>query len=144
MRRYLRPIFLWMLILTLPVQGLAGALKSSCAMESNSTGHFQAASERCHDGVAAMASASVHAHEALSLGANTQCHPQHCGGDENQKHSSCSACSSCCIGACAPPSFGPVVPTIALFNHLYFLTSYPFTGFIPARLERPPRAHWLA
>ena len=66
-----------MLILTMPVQGLAGALKSVCAMDRGSTRQFQAVSEHCQDGVAMVGKAAGHAGEALHPGADAQCEPLH-------------------------------------------------------------------
>lgn len=125
------------------VQGLAGASKSTCAMDHVSGERFKAVSEHCQGGVAKVGKAAGHTGEALHPGIDAQCEHLHYSEDAHQKHLTCSACSDCYAGACAPPSYGPIPPMIAPFNHLYLFISSPFTGFIPAGLERPPRANAL-
>jgi hypothetical protein len=56
----------------------------------------------------------------------------------SHKHS-CSHCAGCTFGAFAPPSVAAFASTGAPSSDLLLPSSDPFTGFISARIERPPR-----
>jgi hypothetical protein len=137
MRRHVRIIVLWLLILVLPVQGIAAALRLSCDMAPHSNGQTTSeAADHCHDDDSG---GMIKAPGGTPDEASTGCEHDGCQGSPHPTNSSCSACSASCLGAAAPPSIAPVLPVFEVANNAYLLTSYPFLGYIPSRLERPPR-----
>jgi hypothetical protein len=84
MRRYLRTIFLWTLILAIPVQGLASALKSSCVMERSSTHHSQAVSEHGEEQAVVVAKSADVGNQAFVPGGSPPCHDENCDNDAHQ------------------------------------------------------------
>jgi hypothetical protein len=129
---------LWILIVSLPVQGIAAAITSPCTMAHTSSASPDATvMDDCdeHEMTMPMAKSKAQAH--ASADATDQDTP--CDSGSHQKHSSCRACSACYVGASAPPPFA-----IAGFPAEHFSTDYvspvsSFTGWIPSRIERPPR-----
>jgi hypothetical protein len=55
-------------------------------------------------------------------------------------HTKCAACASCCSGASAPPALPPILHTTSLVSSHYAIPEAEMTSFVPATLERPPRA----
>jgi hypothetical protein len=76
-----------------------------------------------------------HVHSAQSSSSDEGCEES---GNTHER-SSCGTCAGCSIGAYAPP---PVIAVTAIeepANRLQQFSSSPFSGHIPARIERPPR-----
>ena len=125
MKRAFNTFLLWLLIAALPLQGFAAALQASCGSSAHHTPADMVAPAQDHaqHDDAAMAGHGSAADDTTA----------------KHKHSSCSACATCCIGAIAPPSVtiasmsdGNVQPTLSSPSPLV-------TGFIPPGLERPPK-----
>jgi hypothetical protein len=138
MRPLVRILVLWILIASLPVQGIAAAIKFPCTMAHTSIASAGAeAMDDCDDPDMMMPSAQPTAQEHDSAVVAHQKMP--CDQDGHQKHSSCPACSACSVGASAPP---PVTAPNVLVEHFasdYLSPVYSFSGWIPSRIERPPR-----
>jgi len=140
MRSIVRIVMLWILIVSLPVQGIAAAITLPCTMahtSSSSVSPDATVVDDCdeHEMTMPMAQSKAAAH--ASTGTAHQDTP--CDNGSHQKHSSCRACSAGYVGASAPPPFA-----VAAFPAEQFATDYvspisSFTGWIPSRIERPPR-----
>lgn len=130
----IRLIVLWILIVSLPIQGIAASVRLPCTMA-----HGSAASQsigvrdNCDD--QAMMSAKV-SHNASTAAAHNDIP---CDQGSHQKHPSCSACSACCVGASAPPPLGMSFSPVEYFASDYISPNSSITGWIPSRIERPPR-----
>jgi hypothetical protein len=115
----LRSLFVWLLLLALPLQGLAAArmLPSVSAPAVTAAAQAAAPARRCHDLPAA------HAAKAA-------------GGDHQDKHRA--ACPGCCIAVAlvstplVPPAFAP--PSVAIPFRAAWVASVD-----PTLPERPPR-----
>jgi len=138
MRPFVRILMLWILIVSLPVQGIAAAITSPCTMvHSSSTSPDVTVMDDCDEHEMTMPMAESKAKANASADAAHQDTP--CDNGSHQKHSSCRACSAGYVGASAPPPFA-----VAAFPAEQFATDYvspisSFTGWIPSRIERPPR-----
>lgn len=142
MRSRLRSLFLCLLIVSLPVQGIAGVARSACGMAH----HPSTVDDVEPDIVLTVAMAGTamqdngHEHvDAAAQGSSSS--DGDCESDSLVGHepSSCDTCAGCGIGASAPP---PVLLVNAMeepANGLKQLSPSSFTGHIPARIERPPR-----
>jgi hypothetical protein len=62
-----------------------------------------------------------------------------CDQRAHQKHSSCGTCNACSVGASAPPPFPIASVPIEHFASNYTPSISSFSGWIPSRIERPPR-----
>jgi len=114
----LRSLFVWLLLLALPVQGVAAAARMLPSVAATTASHAAPAAQPCHD-MAAVADA------AKAADAH---HPD--------KHHG--ACADCCIAAAPVPT--PVVPPACAPPSV----AIPFrAGHVPsvdpALPERPPR-----
>ncbi|MEX5747647.1 hypothetical protein [Massilia sp. X63] len=65
---------------------------------------------------------------------------QDCDDDGSHAKSGCSTCASCSIGAYAPPPVMAVTAVEEAVSTALQFSSSSFTGHVPARIERPPRA----
>lgn len=138
MNRFIKTLLLWLLLAALPLQGVSAAIKSACGpMEHHGSAEMTMSSQsHHHDGDAMeMPDTNVASGSADINSAKSVDQPF---GDKH-KHSTCSACATCCVGAVAPPSVA--VMTSAYSSALpSVVTPTPLvTGFIPAGLERPPK-----
>ena len=120
MNTVLRTLFVWLLLLALPVQGVAAArmLPAAGTAQAGTMAHAMSSAKSCH---------GMHANTHAATPA---------AGDHHDKHRG--ACADCCIvvapmpvplvpPACAPPSFA--IPFRA--GHV--------ASVDPALPERPPR-----
>lgn len=141
MRARLRSLFLCFLILSLPLQGVAGVVKFECGMEHHSLAADTGESDAMPIEGMALAGAHENGHEHAYASVQTVSAPdEDCDEDSgSHKRSGCGTCANCSIGAYAPPpvmavtAFEEAVSTALQFS----LSS--FTGHVPARIERPPR-----
>lgn len=126
------------MIVSLPMQGIAAAIKLPCAMMMThaATADSQAADmDDCDDAEMAIDQPQT----VEQAGAAMDHADAPCSMDSHQKHSSCRACSACYLGASAPPPlFLAGLPT-AHYTNDYLSPASSFTGWIPSRIERPPR-----
>jgi hypothetical protein len=132
----LRSLFLCFLILSLPLQGVAGVAKFECGMEHHSpmadAGELDATMER-------MPVAGVHGngHEHGDASVQDVSAPDdYCDSDAR---SGCGTCANCSIGASAPPPVMAVTAVEEAVSAALRLFSSSFTGHVSARIERPPR-----
>lgn len=136
MNRLIKILTIWMLLLVLPAQAMASAIKISCGPSHHSISSAGAtASEHAHEN----SDHGIHQHKQVADSVNDRTLPDLPEQSEKFKSSYCSACAACCIGLAMMPSsaewspeyssaFIPVIPSSSLF-----------TGHIPAGPERPPR-----
>lgn len=141
MTRLLKKYLLCLLIAVLPIQGFAAVVQRSC-----SSGHMVAASL-----VLETAEPGQSAHDMDAVSASEQAVSEHDGCAEDtadsskapsgshDKHGSCSACASCCVGAAAPPVFRSFSLPSKIPEVRRTSGATPVVGFIPDSLERPPR-----
>jgi hypothetical protein len=136
MRRMIRVLFVWLLAIAIPVQGLAAVTMLHCT-------HIDESTDSAHDHDRA---AAGHPHELGVPAAHSSADRGYCvdHGDDDapgvsaQVHK-CSACAASNVGMALPSTtpalFAPASPLsprpISTVVHATFLTSGP---------ERPPRA----
>lgn len=131
--RFLARSLLWLLAVTLPLQGFASAMRSCCVEEravavTVTVEAMQA--PQCHDmgDMIAMQMADQPLNMAMDDGGAT-----HHGHD-------CSNHGACTVGATAPPGM-PAVHALTLRAPPPALAPDSlFAGHIPSGLERPPRS----
>ncbi|ATD62080.1 hypothetical protein CNX70_19455 [Janthinobacterium svalbardensis] len=136
-RAFLRSLarsLLWLLAVTLPLQGFASAMRSCCADELTAAVTVVAAqAPQCHamNEVGDMADMQI-AHQPMTMAMDD-------GGATQHGHD-CSNHGACTVGATAPPG----IPA----SHALTLRAPPpalapdslFAGHIPPGPERPPRS----
>lgn len=138
MRLLVRTLMLWLLIVSLPVQGIAATIKLPCTMAHASIAGAGAESmDDCADPGVMMSMAQPKAQE--HAGANVAHQDMPCDQGGHQEHSSCRACSACWVGASAPPPFALTILPEEHFANDTLPPGSSFTGWIPSRIERPPR-----
>lgn len=131
--RFLARSLLWLLAVTLPLQGFASAMRSCCVDELAvpvSVVAMQAQAPQCHD-MGDMAGMHMQ-DQPLKMAMDE-------GGATHHGHD-CSNHGACTVGATAPPGMPPL--------HALTLRAPPpalapdslFAGHIPSGLERPPRS----
>jgi len=137
MQRAVRFVLTWLLVLTLPLQGVAAATMAACGSR-----HSNHAAASGHSRISGAVSAVHHAHGldiAHSHGHHAADPPAHdrAGLVDDDGHK-CSACASCCLNAVVPTggiSFGAIeLPD--LFTALVGSTPAAYMTDGP---ERPPR-----
>jgi len=122
----LRSLFVWLLLLALPFQGMAAArmLPSVGAANTATAVHAMPSTHPCH------------AMQPAAAAAEPAAHASGAGKDGTGKHHG--ACADCCIAVApipariVPPAFAP--PSIAIPFHAGHVPSVD-----PALPERPPR-----
>ena len=124
MNRTFKTFLLWLLMAVLPLHAAAASIGMSCAPV-----HGKAAQ---HHG----ATAGEHADHDAGHAAHHDEAPE---ADPPQSHSTCSACSALCIGAVAPPSASPFLPSFDGSDAVVVAPATLVTGFIPEGPQRPPR-----
>src|SRR6478672_2645086 len=103
MHRFVKTFLLWLLLAALPLQGFAAAMQLSCGPAKQAPGAVAALPHDFH----AHAS-SGHQHDASAHSATTPA-AEH-AAMTGHASSSCSACSTCCLGAIALPVDPVVTP----------------------------------
>jgi hypothetical protein len=139
MRSTLRSFFLCLLIVSLPMQSIAGVARVACGMMHHAS--VLQGGEPGPAAMAAMADDDMHDVALADAGptAQTSSDEDCASGAGTHERSSCGTCASCSIGAYAPP---PVIVFTAIegpANGLQQFSPSPFSGPVPARIERPPR-----
>jgi hypothetical protein len=131
MRNRLKSFFLCLLIVSLPMQGIAGVARFGCGMVHQPAAQNTEAHGMEHD--------MSHA-PGETAAQDTASPDDDCEETGEHGRSGCGTCPSCSIGANAPP---PVLTISAVeeavIGRQQFISS-SFIGHIPARIERPPRA----
>lgn len=119
-----RSLLIWLMALALPVQGLAVAASL----------HGAPPPDRVHLQVGAIEAEVAHAqahHRVVDAAAAAHDH-----GDRDH---TCSACAACCP-AIGLPSRGVDLPSAPIGGFAAETAQPASTSFVPAALERPPRA----
>lgn len=138
MNRTFKTFLLWLLIAVLPLHAVAGSLGMSCAPVHHQSQTPVGMSVSHHE-----AMADEHAHH----GGEQSSHTAELSSDtepsvpdvEKQSHGSCSACSSFCLGAAAPPSTDLAVPSFDGSDAAVASPAVFLVGFIQDGPQRPPR-----
>lgn len=141
MNRVLKTFLLWLLVLSLPVQGYAAATTAVCGtMHGDASSKGASIAPHSHEGMPH--SHQAHHHDSDEQGGVVQhdADSSHASAAKSNAHADkCSTCQSCCVGlgmiaqglAWHPPLDNTELPAASLI--------VSFTGFIPQGLERPPR-----
>jgi hypothetical protein len=145
MIRVLKTLFFLLLMVALPVQGLASVMKASCGPAHHSALPVAVtADQHPHD------DGAIHSHQHLD---DATMHPVADNATQASPDSSvtadkssgtftssyCSACAACCAGAVAPPS-ALNWPADHSSSQTVLVAPAPLvTGHIPDGLKRPPR-----
>ncbi|GAA4015931.1 hypothetical protein [Actimicrobium antarcticum] len=137
MRLHLKTFLLWLMIATLPLQGLAAAMKLSCDPAHHAIAMVSVMTQDQHH---SDSSSDQHDHAGMHLAAaDTGQSDQPGVNDHHYKTSSCSACAACCVGATAPPPVVLPLP-VRISSELVIVAPATFaTGITPDGLERPPK-----
>lgn len=117
---------LWILVVLLPVQGIAAAMGCACTMAHPAPQAGQAGF------------AADWAQPDRRTPAAHQDMP--CDQGKHQKHSSCRVCCAGFLGASAPPPFAVASVMIEPAASEHISPNSFFAGWIPTRIERPPRS----
>ncbi len=139
MRARLRSFFLCLLIVSLPLQGIAGVARFECGMAHHP---LTAAGEP--GGMQMDTTAAVDSHDgehghAAEPAQSVASPDQDCDDNGSHARSGCGTCASCSIGAYAPPPVMTVTAVEEAVSTALQFSSSSFTGHVPARIERPPR-----
>lgn len=138
MKPFLRTLLLWLLIAALPIQGMAAAIQATCASEHQGNAIMMMAPDHHHDMAAHGHDHDDHQHVAQAD--DTSDASGHSSNEPDaHKHSTCSACASCCVGAVAPPSAAVQTPDYDNSDSIFMSLAALAAGFIPSSLERPPK-----
>ena len=136
MSRVLKVMLLYLLVLAFPMQGYAAANTFSCV----TTHHHATAATGSHDhaGDAMMDSGSRHHQNPGQHGVDDNL-VSHGSDSDTHAKAGCNTCSVCCVGVALIRS-GPVWSSTDDSSDLPAAAPViPFSGHIPATLERPPR-----
>nr|WP_314547076.1 hypothetical protein [uncultured Massilia sp.] len=145
MKSLVHVILVWLLLLALPIQGVAAAGMLPCVPAAPA-----ATKQAAHAPMDASTATAGHDHAAMTAkaaGADAHCTPQqpdapsgcHDAGDRHGKGS----CASCCVGCAMAPAALPLPLALASPDSI----SIPFrAGHVPSvdptLLERPPRTRF--
>jgi hypothetical protein len=145
MRWIARVLLVWLVVLALPVQGLAAATLMHC-MPAHDGHHAEHADHAAASGTAsASASASVlspgaaegeahvHAHDHPAQAADAEA-----GAPPGGEHA-CSVCAACCL-ALALPATVARLPALPIDPTFWPEAAPALPSFVPAGLDRPPRS----
>ncbi|RJG05056.1 hypothetical protein D3870_02605 [Noviherbaspirillum cavernae] len=144
MIRLLKTMLLLFMVLALPVQGLAAAMKASCGPGHHSALSVTVAEDHHHDADAAQ---EHHHHDGghessvqhASIDSQPAPDDEASSGKTAGQSAYCSACAACCVGAVAPPSVSFLTPAYSSSENVVVSPSPLVTGHVPAGLERPPK-----
>lgn len=138
MHRFIKTLLLWLLMAALPLQGMAAAMQTACApMEHHSSSETRVSAQLHHHDGDAMDMSGIDAAGADAVMESSMSPDESFGA--KHKHSGCSACASCCIGALAPP-FTLIAPPAHGNSLAVAVSPAPLVvRFVPAGLERPPK-----
>lgn len=132
--RFLARSLLWLLAVTLPLQGFASAMRSCCVDELAATVTVvaaQAQTPQCHD-MADMADMQM-ADQPLQMKMAMDD-----GGATHHGHD-CSNHGACTVGATAPPGMASLHALTLRAPPPALAPDFLFAGHIPLGPERPPR-----
>jgi hypothetical protein len=126
MRRVVKIMLMWLLVLALPVQGLAAQRMLFCTPAQHAVVQVQAE----HDHTAHMHAEHGQADATADAATTAQA---------DASHGKCSACASCCaaLGIVAAPLVFDLSPPSPDYSASVFAGH---SGYTPSRLDRPPRS----
>jgi hypothetical protein len=139
MRALVRILLLWTLIVSLPLRAIAAESALPCQMAHAEAVRHAAVQhiDGCDDhGTMMVAQSAPHARaDAAAARVDGPCHQA-----SALPQSSCHACCASHVGAAAPPAFAVLALPATRVNENTIPAISSFTGWIPSRIERPPRA----
>jgi len=143
MHRALKTLSLWLIIASLPLQGLAAVIKSACGPAhhqplSSVTVTDPHAHYGVQGGVGEHHGAIDHNHIAAAV-AGDDAGAAASSDDATHASSYCAACAACCFGAVAPPSAMLPTPQPMASESIVFSPVSLLVGHVPSTPERPPR-----
>jgi hypothetical protein len=141
----LKTLLLWLLLLAIPVQGLASNVMTICkashqrvtqtAASDHSLSHHS-----MHQGsVAHDAKHHQHHHHDFSEHDGAGDMSVHSDTAPDQQLSSCSACAACSVGASCIHSHDVVLSASAAPSSIISYFAFHVPGVVPERPEHPPR-----
>lgn len=134
MNRFLKTLLLWLLMAVVPLHAAATTLGMSCGPDHGNAAPAASSHQPAHDMDDTPAAHGHHDNAGMVHDDSTPDDPV-----EHSSHTSCSACSSFCIGAVAPPSAIVAVPTFSGSEAITIPPATRVAGFIPEGQKRPPR-----
>lgn len=129
MNRFVKTWIVWILMLALPLQALAGAAQLSC----ETGGH-----QRQAGGHVAKSGHGVYARQAVRLKRGAK---PAAGAKAEKGMAACGACAGCCCASAVLPILHAVPAPRHDAGLLFASLPAPDAGYIPDGLERPPRHH---
>ena len=136
-----RSLLIWLMVLAMPIQGLAASVMQHCA-PVGPAGHSVATAARAMDG-----HDHIHAPEVLADD-RAQATDESEGltadgvnvapGKATAGAGKCSACAACCPAVGMPPGVSPI-PTLPAEAQALQLPFIEVDSFVPGGLDRPPR-----
>ena len=132
-----------LLLLTLPMQSMAAASMLVCNGDDHSTWLTTIVNGEGHSDAGNGASSLSHQHAAHA--ANDH-HPGTIesivvgAGDDKHPAASCSSCSDCCCAASLPSPGQSMLAAIGSSGAAVSTIAQPVSGYVPDRLDRPPRS----
>jgi hypothetical protein len=123
----LRPLLVWLMVLALPLQGLAAATMLNCATAHGAAvvAHDDPAQAHDHD----------HGHDHMAM---TAAHGDATGDAPTLDHK-CSACAACHASLGLPAAL-PVLPDFDVTEVHGPVSASGVSPFLTGGLERPPRS----
>jgi hypothetical protein len=127
-----------MIVLALPVQGIAAATMRFCTPDHHSkAAHARGAqTPHRHGGHAPVAAASHHHHDEQSVADAANGEPS--GAPVTTSRMKCSVCAVCCMAAALAPAT-PTVPALEAVSRITLPAVASYVGPVADGLERPPR-----
>jgi Flp pilus assembly protein TadB len=150
MRSLLRSWLVWLMVLALPLQGLAGTALQHCATAPRQVAHDLVSQAMHSEHLQMQEQPHQHQHQHAAAGpghdhgpaadrssaAHADLASAHAAGGNHH----CSACAACCSVMGMPTWATPLAaPTIVLTAAA--LPRVVVDSFVPAGLDRPPRHH---
>lgn len=143
MHRLLRAVFVWVMVIAIPVQGMAASAMLFCGAS-----HQRMAHAMLRDASPAAASHAAHGHDHAAMGhgahpaAAQAAAPADAGGSADlssfQGPSSCSACAACCLALALPASLLTLAP-MSPDHPAWMAMVAAVVSHQPDGLDRPPR-----
>lgn len=134
MHPWLRRLFVWLVALALPVQGLAGVARLHCAAAPERTVAVVAAAGHDH-----AAHRAGHAHADPGAAHHAAVDDDASQAADSAPAHKCSACAACTVGAALPPA-RTVMPQPEPEGPAARAAPLPALSFIASGPERPPRS----
>lgn len=133
MKRWINILIIWLIAITIPIQGMASVAMMNCAQTPNP--HQQELAKHQHDMQHGLGSAHAHSHDPAQM------EDQPSQGKANTKHACahCVKCTNCCSGFTFQSIATHLFQQLNVKKTKFYDQTLLFTGFVPSGLERPPR-----